>query len=246
MLLLVVKIMDIKISIFDKGRAFMDTPKFFFTNEYRKFRPLLKQYSCSERFYPKGDTVFSSETDLDFCLYIDRGLVAYSILHDSGAQKLLFYHGEGSLFPTYKSPKTYAIGEIAYAITDVTGFVISQANLQHLIDRNIDFTKCVLNNYLEMFNFLIFDIMNQCHNTSYVRVCNLLYLYLESRRKTEPSACMLYITQDELAQFIGVSRVQVSNVFKTLRDEGILENARGKVKILDVGRLKENCSSEII
>lgn len=224
----------------------MDTPKFFFTNEYQQFRSLLKQHSCSERFYPKGDTVFSSETDLDFCLYIDKGLVAYSILHDSGAQKLLFYHGEGSLFPTYKSPKTYAIGEVAYAITDVTGFVISQVDLQHLIDHNIALTKCVLNNYLEMFNFLIFDIMNQCHNTSYVRVCNLLYLYLESRRKTEPSACMIYITQDELAQFIGVSRVQVSNVFKMLRNEGILENSRGKIKILDVDRLKENCSSEII
>ena len=64
-----------KVSILYKGRILMDTPKFFFTNEYQQFRSLLKQHSCSERFYPKGDTVFSSETDLDFCLYIDKVVV---------------------------------------------------------------------------------------------------------------------------------------------------------------------------
>lgn len=224
----------------------MDMPRFYFTHDYEQFKILLKENSKNKKFYKKGATIFSSEPELDFCFFIEKGLVAYSVLHDSGAQKLLFYHGEGSLFPTYKSPKKYAIGEIAYAVTDVEGFAISQTKVAQLIDQNTQLMRCVLNNYLEMFNFLIFDSINQCHNTSYMRVCNFLYLYLSTLKKSDPSTSTLYIGLAEIAQFIGVSRVQVSNVFRILREKSILDNTRGKIKIENYERLREACSPEII
>ena len=95
----------------------MDTPRFYFTDTFREFRPLLEKYSTKKKCFEKGSMIFSSAKPLDFCLYIDSGLISYSVLHESGAEKTLFYHGVGNLFPTYQSPRQYKIcelGEMSY------------------------------------------------------------------------------------------------------------------------------------
>ena len=89
----------------------MDTPRFYFTDTFREFRPLLEKYSTKKKRFEKGSMIFSSAKPLDFCLYIDSGLISYSVLHESGAEKTLFYHGVGNLFPTYQSPRQYKICE---------------------------------------------------------------------------------------------------------------------------------------
>ena len=77
----------------------MDTPRFYFTDTFREFRPLLAEEQHKEKTFRKGSMIFSSAKPLDFRLYIDSGLISYSVLHESGAEKALFYHGVGNTFP---------------------------------------------------------------------------------------------------------------------------------------------------
>lgn len=61
--------------------------------------------------------IFSSAKPLDFCLYIDSGLISYSVLHESGAEKTLFYHGVGNPFPNLSITATIQnlrTGEMSY------------------------------------------------------------------------------------------------------------------------------------
>lgn len=46
------------------------------------------------------------------------------------------------------------------------------------------------------------------------------------------------LTQQEIAEFVGVSRVSVSKVLTTWRDAGVIEYGRGFVRILDLARLR--------
>lgn len=224
----------------------MDIPRFYFTNEFCDFKELLEQHSVERRIFPKGSTIFSSSEKLDFCLYIEKGLSRYSIVHENGGEKTLFFHGEGSLFPTYSSSKRYRIGELSVAITDVEGFVVPQATLKELMGQNPALSERVLEAYLEMFNYLIFESINQIYNNAYIRLCNFFHLYMEYLEGNRENKYRIYFTQEELAKIIGVSRVQISHILKTLREQKIIQNYRNRIEILDEERLQEQCSGETV
>lgn len=224
----------------------MDIPRFYFTDEFCEFKELFEEHSLGRRIFPKGSTIFSAQEDLDFCLYIEKGLCRYSIMHENGGEKTLFFHGTGSLFPTYSSPKRYRIGEISTAITQVEGIVISQQELKILMEENKALTKQVLNAYLDMFNYLIFESINQIYNNAYIRLCNFFHLYMEYLEKNKEDKYTICFTQEELAKIVGVSRVQISHILKTLREQKIIKNYRNRIVILDEEKLIEQCSGETV
>lgn len=222
----------------------MDTPRFYFTDTFREFRPLLEKYSTKKKRFEKGSMIFSSAKPLDFCLYIDSGLISYSVLHESGAEKTLFYHGVGNLFPTYQSPRQYKICELGRCLTRVEAMVIPQTNLKRLMQTNLDFDRNVLDHYVEMFNFMIYDSIHQCHSSAYVRLCNFFSIYLENRSQEKVKGNEILLTQEELARIIGVSRVQIGTILNRLRNQKIIETDRRKVIVKDTALLIEQCTEE--
>ena len=180
----------------------------------------------------------------DVCIYIERGWCQYAVIHDSGRENNLFLFGPNTLFPTYTSPKRYHIGEIGTAITDVEGLVLSQKKLNALMNADSLLMKSVMDNYLEMFNYLIFDSINSSYNNAYIRVCNFLELFSNYLRETDGQ--MIRMSQEDLAKVVGVSRVQVSHIITELKRQGIIETGRNQITVQDEGKLREYCTGEII
>ena len=222
----------------------MDRPKFYFTNVFNQFKPLLLEYSMGRKRFPKGSTMFSSAQTLDFCFYIESGLARYSVMHESGAEKTLFYHGAGSMFPAYSSPRQYRINEFGFSISEIEGFVISQKRIKELMTQNVALMKKILDTYLEMFNFLVFDSINQCYSSAYVRLCNFLYIYMEDRNSTGEDGLEIRLTQEELASIVAVSRVQISAILNRLRNQKIIQTDRKRICIRNIELLAEQCTGE--
>ncbi len=227
-----------------KNEEKKDIPKFYFTNNFLKFHQLFQDNSIARKVFKKGSILLSENNGGDSCVYIEKGWCQYSVIHDSGREKNLFLFGPHTLFPTYTSPKRYHIGEIGTAITDVEGLVLTQKRLNALMDGDHRLTKSVMDNYLEMFNYLIFDSINSSYNNAHIRVCNFLELFSNYLRETDGQT--IQMSQEDLAKVVGVSRVQVSHIIAELRRQGIIETGRNQITILNEEKLREYCTGEII
>ena len=54
------------------------------------------------------------------------------------------------------------------------------------------------------------------------------------------------MTQEELADILGMSRVQITRELTALRAEGILATKRGRLLITDLPKLAALCSAETV
>ena len=55
---------------------------------------------------------------------------------------------------------------------------------------------------------------------------------------------MLNLTQDDLADLLGISRANLTRGLTQLRRRGILRTRRGQVELLDLPALAQCCSEE--
>ncbi|MGG7212617.1 helix-turn-helix domain-containing protein [Clostridium nigeriense] len=54
------------------------------------------------------------------------------------------------------------------------------------------------------------------------------------------------LNQEEIANLIGASRIQVARVLHLLKENKIIKTNRNSIKILDVKKLSELCSKDVL
>ncbi len=75
--------------------------------------------------------------------------------------------------------------------------------------------------------------------------CMLVDLYdrcLEVDTTAQPECVWFPLSQEEVADYAGITLVHVSRVIKALRDQGVLENGHRKIRILDTGALRKTAN----
>src|SRR5690606_5743185 len=65
-----------------------------------------------------------------------------------------------------------------------------------------------------------------------------LYTRLRDRRMVEGNVCMLPLTQEHLADALGLSTVHVSRMLRAISDDGLARLDRGRLTILDLAGLR--------
>ena len=93
-------------------------------------------------------------------------------------------------------------------------------------------------------NRFLFEIVHQEYNPSFVKICNLLYLLTINQPAC--SGLVIDITQEELAEILGLSRIQLTRGLSELRRQNIISTSRGKVHVINLPALASLCSSETI
>lgn len=71
--------------------------------------------------------------------------------------------------------------------------------------------------------------------------CMLTELYDLCRERQitdDPAAIYIPLSQEEIADYIGITLVHVSRVIKELRDQGLLTNGHRKIRVLDADALR--------
>ena len=107
---------------------------------------------------------------------------------------------------------------------------------------NGDLSAAVLEWYAMYVNLLLYDTAHQEYNSSFLKLCNLLYLLADSPVGGRQG--VLNLTQDDLADLLGISRANLTRGLAQLRRQGILRTRRGLVELLDLPALAQCCSEE--
>ena len=81
-------------------------------------------------------------------------------------------------------------------------------------------------------------------NSSRVKLCNLLYLL--TMNQPANSGLVIEMTQEDLADILGISRVHLTRELTELRRMGVLTTTRGRLTITDLPALAGLCTDETV
>lgn len=218
-------------------------PSLYHAGHLRDFDTMAARYSLQHRFYPKGSILTTAGQINNTAYYICSGLLHLSLTHSSGKRKGVVLFGHGTVFPIgvvpHENPIDYEM--VLTAVTDVWVYAFSYPVLRRMCVENGEFAAQLLEENCDFIGYLFYQDMNQSYNSTYTRICDILYLY----DQTLQEASELSLTQAELAELAGTSVPQLERVLKSLRAAGIIETARKRFVVKDPVLLLAQCSDDL-
>ena len=165
--------------------------------------------------------------------------------HESGRRKIISFHGPGTILPGYHTTDfriELSLMTVALSEVHVLEFTIPQ--FKAMFEAQAELAESVVSWYSKYVNLFLFETIHQEFNSSQVKLCNLLYLL--SVNQPSQSGLTIEMTQEKIADILGMSRVQVTRELTELRRRGILTTTRGRMKITDLPALTSLCTEETV
>lgn len=221
----------------------MLTPRCFFSEDFRSFQDYFFSQPHRRRTFARGDYLWRPERPFESVHYILSGVSQSYVEHENGRRKIISFHGPGTLFPGYHR-QDYKIERslITRALSPMEVLEFSKDEFRLMFAHNGDLSASVVEWYAMYVNLLLYDTAHQEYNSSFLKLCNLLYLLADSPVGGQQG--VLNLTQDDLADLLGISRVNLTRGLAQLRRQGILRTRRGQVELLDLPALAQCCSEE--
>lgn len=218
----------------------MLTPRYLFTGDFAAFEAYFRAQPHRERTFQRGDYLWAPGEPFRELHYILSGVAQTSTAHENGRRKITSFHGSGTVFPGYHQQDFRIEGAIAtVALTDMQTLSFTKEQFGRMFAENAPLAAQVVEWYATYVNLLLYETAHQEYNSTFRKLCNLLYLLAAH----QPEAA-LDMTQDDLADLLGVSRVQLTRALAALRGQGIIRTHRGRVEIADLSALAQHCSVE--
>ena len=223
----------------------MLTPRYYFADDFRAFHDYFLAQPHKEVVFRKGDLLWEPGQPYDRLNYFLSGAAVNFAEHETGRRRIISFHGPGTVFPGHHttdfrielSLTTAALSEIR-----VLEFTIPQ--FQAMFASNAALADQVVNWYSMYVNLFLFETFHQEFNSSRVKLCNLLHLLVKNQPAN--SGPVIEMTQEDLADILGISRVHITRELTELRRMGVLTTTRGRLTITDLPALAGLCTDETV
>jgi len=121
---------------------------------------------------------------------------------------------------------------------ELTAATLGLDGLRYLVDRHKDFRSFILETITARFG----DVIRQIADVTTRSVDYRIARFLEAAARDLPPHGTIFVTNDLIAADIGASREVVNRKLRALRDVGVVQLGRGRIKLLDlekITRIKE-------
>ena len=219
-------------------------PRYFFSGEFAAFYQYFLAQPHTKKRFRKGDYLWLPGQPHNTFHYIVSGLAMNYADHENGSRKIISFHGAGTVFPGYHSCNfKIELSLATQALSDMLVLEFTKEQFGQMFKTNAKLSQQIINWYAMYVNRLLFEIVHQEYNSSFVKICNLLYLFTVNG---SPSGASLAITQSALGELLGLSRVQVTRGLAQLRSKNIIATGRGKITVTNLPALADLCSTETL
>lgn len=202
----------------------MLVPRYYFADDFCAFYQYFLSQPHTERIFQKGDYLWKPGQPYDRIQYYVSGASVHFSCHESGHRKIISFHGPGTIFPGYHTTDfriELSLSTTALSNIKVLEFTIPQ--FKAMFESNAALAENVVNWYSKYVNRFLFETIHQEFNSSQVKLCNLLYLL--TMNQPANSGLTIEMTQENIADLLGMSRVQITREVTDLRSKGILATA---------------------
>lgn len=223
----------------------MLTPRYFFADDFRQFYEYFLSQPHATRTFHKGDYLWKPGQPYEKIHYIISGAAIHFADHENGRRKIISFHGAGTVFPGYRQyDYKIELSLITVALSDMKVLEFTKDQFQKMFETNTALSEQVVNWNSMYINRFLFEIVHQEYNPSFIKICNLLYLLTINQPAC--SGLVIDMTQEELSEILGLSRVQLTRGLADLRKQNIISTTRGKVHVINLSALAKFCTSEIL
>lgn len=219
-------------------------PRYYFSGEYASFYPALQALPHKDVRYPAGELLWHPGEPITKIFYFHSGLAQCCVEHEDGYRKSLSFHGTGTIFPgvqktNFKIEKSITLK----ALTDITATVFERNDFYQFCLDTPQLMAQLYEVQTAYINMLIYDDAHQRYNQTFLKVCNFLFLMAYS---DAGSARSITISQENIADTLGVGRNHVTKSLSRLRQENIIQLSRRYIEITDLEKLAVYCSTETL
>ena len=221
----------------------MLTPRYFYTDDFSQFHSYFLSQPHVRKAFQKGEYLWEPGRPYEKIHYIVSEAEMHYADHESGRRKIISFHGAGTVFPGYRqNDYKIELSLTTAALSDMEVLEFTKRQFRTMFETNAALAETVVDWYSSYVNLFLFETVHQEYNPSLIKICNLLYLLTVSQ--SFRSGPVLGMTQDELAELLGLSRVQITRGLSELRSRKIISTGRGKIEVLDLSGLAELCTNE--
>lgn len=223
----------------------MLAPKYIFADDFKTLEEYFISKPHAESSFRQGEYLWNPDEPFHKIFYIREGIAETFMDHESGKRRILSFHAQGTVYPMFHY-KHYKLEDsiLFRAMTHVKTLEFTQEQFALMFDENADLRRLVIDYFSSATNLLLYEIGHQEQNDSFMKLCNLLYLLLVSgsgRRNYLRS-----LTQEDLAEILGISLNNVTRSLARLRESGIIETGRMAITVTNPAALKSLCSDETL
>lgn len=217
----------------------------FFEDQFSDFKPLLLEFG--ESYLLEKGSVITNNIEPLYLYYVENGIFRLSVTHIEGERKTICFHGEGSICPYSLSRPIDGKFQIDVdffeitAITDIETIRIRPNDLHQALRENPELGIAMLDYVIMHSNLFMHELVTLSYDSAFVKTCNIVYIYTHYLNKMG-----INLTQAEIGEIIGETRLEVARSLKVLRDQGIIKTSRNCIEVLDPEALKLNCNPDFV
>lgn len=223
----------------------MLTPRYIFADDFKQFYQYFLSQPHIKKTFRKGDYLWTPGSPCEKIHYIVSGAAVHYADHENGRRKIISFHAAGTVYPGYHlNDYKIELSLTTAALSEMNVLEFTKEQFQKMFECNTALSEQVVNWYSMYVNRFLFETVHQEYNSSLIKLCNLLYLLTAAQ--TSLPKFTLEMTQDELAELLGLSRVQLTRGLSELRKRNIILTKRNQIKVIDLAALAALCTSEAL
>lgn len=220
-------------------------PRYYFSNDYKDFYDFFLSYPHTKKQFRKDEYLWNLGEHVNHVHYILSGAAMTVLEHENGFRKISSFHSEGTVFPGCHQAAFKIEQAIAtIALSDVETLCFSKDVFLQMLSENRQLMLCTLDWYAAYINLLLYESAHQDYNSPFLKLCNLLYLFLQNAPSRE--ICRIDLTQENIAEILTMTRVNAARNLARLRDERIITPHRKWIEVNDPQALEAYCSFETL
>lgn len=220
-------------------------PRYYFSHEYDELYDYFLAQPHRKRTFEKGEYLWAPGEPIRHVYYICSGISLTYAEHEDGRRKILFFHSSGSVFPGFHE-SLFKIEQsiITQAASHMETMEFPREAVYQMFQENKRLSSLAFESYAKLINLLIYETAHQEYNSSFLKLCNLLYLFSQNSPGGDP--CHIDLTQENIADLLTINRVNAAKCLSRLRNEGIIVSHRKWIEITNPAALEQYCSQETL
>jgi CRP-like cAMP-binding protein len=191
--------------------------------EYQRLAPHLKPVVLN-----RGEVLHEADTPAQYVYFLDDGVASLSVSSEDGKELMLSIVGDEGIIGERAIFREGVFIIRCEMLTDGTGHRMSPKTFEDEFNRGETLHQLVLNGMeARITETAQTALCNQMHSIEQ-RLARWLLTLADRLHSDE-----LLITQDRMADMVGVRRAGITDAMGALREAGLIESGRGTVTILD-------------
>jgi CRP/FNR family transcriptional regulator len=208
-----------------------------------EFSYLLKASKRIPLRIPAGKTIFFEGDEPHKIYFIKRGFVKLYRMSPEGRDTIIYLYGPGSILGL----RALTTGDKSFkhnaeAMTDVEVITFPEKDYFEILEQHPEYLVDLMHAFIERLNYTERKLEGFILTDTTARVASFLYSLVERFVKVNNNKCELplTLTHQTISEFVGAFRETVTVAMNRLKKDGVLEDKRGKITIINVNKLKKH------